>query len=192
MKTSLPLPDPPPPPTPTLISRKILSIKKIFLGKWRKGIGSWAANFQRVLESSDFCLAVWLPEWLHPQPPLHTYPRVSPSWGYKRRSPATQSVEKLSCTVFNDQPRCLSCVSDKTVPAEAGWETGTSPQFTVSYLSSASIWLQPCILFKRCFKKKKTWPQGKIKWLSLRALCGWCFNHDAHKDVVFAGGICQN
>ena len=62
----------PPPPSHTLISRKILYIKKIFLGKWRKGIGSWAANFQMVLESSDFCLAVWLLERLHPQPPPYT------------------------------------------------------------------------------------------------------------------------
>lgn len=45
---------------------------------------------------------------------------------------------------------------------------------------------------KGALKKKKNWPQGKIKWLSLPALCGWCFNHGAHKDVVVAGGICQN
>ena len=152
----------PPPPSHTLISRKILYIKKIFLGKWRKGIGSWAANFQMVLESSDFlprCLVVGVTS--PTTPPLHTYPRVSPTQGYKRQSAATQSVEKLPCTLLNDQPRCLSCVSDETVPAEVGWETGTSPQFPCRI----SLWLASDYSHVYYLKGpyKKTWLQGKIK-----------------------------
>lgn len=168
MKTSLPaiLPHPPPlPPLPTSppphVNRKIFYIRKRFLGKWRKQIGSWAEKFQMVFESADFCLSVWVSRWLHPHPSYTHYLRVSSSLGYKRQSAATQSAEKLPWTLFNYQPRCISCVSGRTILAEEGWETGSSLWLIMSYLSLGGIWLQWCILFKRLFKK--TCPQGIIE-----------------------------
>lgn len=135
-------------------------------------------------------LSGWLLRWLYPHPHLNAYLRVSADLGYRRQSAVTQSVENLPQTLYNYQPRWISYMLDRTILAEEGWETSSFPWLLMSYLSFSSIWLQPCILFKRFFKK--TWPQGKIEWFSLPAACRLYFNDGTCKDVLFSDEICQN